>query len=730
MMSKYFFRFTALKHNIAAAILPGLVAAISFPAVSAMAQTLVADNGADPATRFTRAQEYLRNGKNIEARAELEIIRFQKDFILADYVAYDLASLALEEKDYAAAIGYLKDAKEALKTSPVHKEANKIFVLASCQAPAAPECEKAMTVINKQMTPSDFKPARLIIAGARSQQAGQLSEAYEYYQRIVYSHPASQEVTQARERMEKMRAEAGAQASRLFADPSYKDKLRRALKLMQAYRYNEAATALEEMIAEGQTQEREAMLRYKLGGALFKARRRDEARQVFVDFSKDFPKHDKYLDSEYYIAIIDWNQDQNDRAKKRLEKLAATGKRSITGLAHYTMGRIAESMSDLDSAYASYSKASRLGMPYRLKNDLRWRLGWVEYKRGKFKQAAELFAKGQSKSPKLQQDGRFLYWQARAYNSAGAKSEANKAEAALDKKFPYTYYGLAETANRQKAEPAPNFIMDIHSGARQVVSPPRKLSAKGSLAYKRGQLLISAGLEQRAKYELDRMLREVRKHPSALAWLGTLYVQAHAPHKAISLFGPIPNGGKKADDFEDAQWRLTFPVNHWEHIEKESKKVNMDPLLPLAVIRQESAFNDKALSSANAMGLMQIVPNTGERMYQRMKLANQTGKPFSTELLFNPEVNIAIGVAYLSDLLERYNGSVTLALAAYNAGEPNVDRWVEKMEAPSQEEFIEMIPYSETRGYVKKVLRNLALYRTIYSRVKITEEPVGSLPTL
>ncbi|MDH5478733.1 MAG: lytic transglycosylase domain-containing protein, partial [Nitrospinota bacterium] len=140
--------------------------------------------------------------------------------------------------------------------------------------------------------------------------------------------------------------------------------------------------------------------------------------------------------------------------------------------------------------------------------------------------------------------------------------------------------------------------------------------------------------------------------------------------------------------------------------------------------------NDKALSSANAMGLMQIVPNTGERMYQRMKLANQTGKPFSTELLFNPEVNIAIGVAYLSDLLERYNGSVTLALAAYNAGEPNVDRWVEKMEAPSQEEFIEMIPYSETRGYVKKVLRNLALYRTIYSRVKITEEPVGSLPTL
>ncbi|MDH5637850.1 MAG: transglycosylase SLT domain-containing protein, partial [Nitrospinota bacterium] len=105
-------------------------------------------------------------------------------------------------------------------------------------------------------------------------------------------------------------------------------------------------------------------------------------------------------------------------------------------------------------------------------------------------------------------------------------------------------------------------------------------------------------------------------------------------------------------------------------------------------------------------------------------LDENTGEPFSRERLYDPEVNIAIGVAYLSKLLERYDGSMALALAAYNAGEPTVDRWVKKLEAPNQEEFIEMIPYSETRGYVKNVLRNLALYRSIYSRNKIASEPM------
>ncbi|MDH5639493.1 MAG: hypothetical protein OEZ04_13485, partial [Nitrospinota bacterium] len=210
----------------------------------AMGQMLVADSVADPSLRYIRAQEYLRNKKRIEARAELEMINFQRDFILADYVAYDLASLALEENDPAAAASYLRNASRALAKSPLRKDANKLYVLANCQDPAAPECEKAMTVISKKMTPSSFKPGRLIIAATREENKGHLSKAHNYYSRILYKHPASPEAPQASAGIKRLQARAGKAASRLFPKPTYKDKLTRATKLMKAYRYSEAAVAL------------------------------------------------------------------------------------------------------------------------------------------------------------------------------------------------------------------------------------------------------------------------------------------------------------------------------------------------------------------------------------------------------------------------------------------------------------------------------------------------------
>ncbi|MDH5511223.1 MAG: transglycosylase SLT domain-containing protein, partial [Nitrospinota bacterium] len=606
MRSENIFHFTALKHSFAAIVTLSMAPLLLSPA-QAVGQMLVADSMTDPSIRYVRAQEYLRKGKKIEARAELEMINFQRDFILADYVAYDLASLSLEENDPAAAASYLRNAARELVKSPLRKDANKLYVLANCQDPAAPECEEAMTVINKRMTPSGFMPGRLIIAAKREEKSGRLSEAYDYYSRILYKHPASPEVSLATDGIKRLRAHAGKAASSLFLKPSYKDKLDRAMKLMKAYRYNEAATALQLMIAEGQDKEKEASLLYKLGDALFKARRREEAREVFVKFSSDFPKHDKRQKSEYYIAIIDWNKDLNVEAENRLKKLAAGGKRDVTGLALYTLGRIAESRGDWGAAGAHYTKAARHRLPSRLKNDMRWRLGWVEYKKGSYTKAAKFFNHGASKKAKYQQSGRFLYWQAKSYHSVGATAQAGKAEAKLDKMFPYTYYGLADTANGLKARPAPNSIVDIDSIPMEEAKPPKRLSQKGQLILQRFELLIQAGLNEGAKRELNRLLHEIRKVQSSLAWLGTLYVRAGAAHKAMTLFGPTPNDGQKSDDFGDVAWRLVYPVNHWDEIAREAMKANIDPLLPLAVIRQESAFNHKALSSANAIGLMPVV---------------------------------------------------------------------------------------------------------------------------
>ena len=128
----------------------------------------------------------------------------------------------------------------------------------------------------------------------------------------------------------------------------------------------------------------------------------------------------------------------------------------------------------------------------------------------------------------------------------------------------------------------------------------------------------------------------------------------------------------------------------------------------LALIRQESAFQEDARSSANARGLMQVLPGTGRR------IAREAGVgPYTSGKLYQPETNIALGIHYMTELLERYPGRIELMLAAYNAGENRVERWLEDFGNVNLGEFVERIPFSETRGYVKQVLTNAAHYRRI-----------------
>jgi soluble lytic murein transglycosylase len=129
------------------------------------------------------------------------------------------------------------------------------------------------------------------------------------------------------------------------------------------------------------------------------------------------------------------------------------------------------------------------------------------------------------------------------------------------------------------------------------------------------------------------------------------------------------------------------------------------------LIRQESLFDARARSPAAAVGLMQLIPPTAARVARQLGLAVP-----SQERLFEPEVNLILGTQYLKDLLERYSNNWPKALAAYNAGEAAVDRWEREIVTDDIEEFVEQIPYVETRGYVKLVLRNHRIYKRLYEQ--------------
>jgi soluble lytic murein transglycosylase len=157
-------------------------------------------------------------------------------------------------------------------------------------------------------------------------------------------------------------------------------------------------------------------------------------------------------------------------------------------------------------------------------------------------------------------------------------------------------------------------------------------------------------------------------------------------------------------------WRALFPQLYWIEVQEAAEQVQLDPFLVLSVIRQESAFNARAVSRSDARGLMQLLPTTGREVSQRLGL-----EAFRADLLYEPRLNVRLGAHYLGRLAETHRGNLILALAAYNAGPGRVRRWVQDLSTADWDEFVESLPFEETRGYIKSVLRNYGVYQGLYT---------------
>jgi soluble lytic murein transglycosylase len=153
--------------------------------------------------------------------------------------------------------------------------------------------------------------------------------------------------------------------------------------------------------------------------------------------------------------------------------------------------------------------------------------------------------------------------------------------------------------------------------------------------------------------------------------------------------------------------KVIFPIGYWDLIRKHAAQQNLDPYVVAALVAQESTFVPDIRSSANAVGLMQLLPSTARQYARALNMK------YSPKLLTNPEANIRIGTAYLADKLRQF-GELHLVLASYNAGERAVRRWVAERPAVALDEFIDDIPFPETQNYVKKILGTADDYRRLY----------------
>jgi soluble lytic murein transglycosylase len=158
-------------------------------------------------------------------------------------------------------------------------------------------------------------------------------------------------------------------------------------------------------------------------------------------------------------------------------------------------------------------------------------------------------------------------------------------------------------------------------------------------------------------------------------------------------------------------WQLLFPRPYWSEVAANSDKNGLDPYLVASLIRQESEFNAGAVSRANAYGLMQLLPSVGKSIARKQGM-----KGFKTAQLLNPTTNLQLGTVNLKEVLARYGGQAEYALAAYNAGDVPVRQWMSAGDYKDIAEFVESIPYTETREYVQAILRNRLIYQTLYGK--------------
>lgn len=165
----------------------------------------------------------------------------------------------------------------------------------------------------------------------------------------------------------------------------------------------------------------------------------------------------------------------------------------------------------------------------------------------------------------------------------------------------------------------------------------------------------------------------------------------------------------KAFDIKTIILKKIYPKEYTEYVEKYAEEYNVDPLLILSIIKAESNFNKDAKSSSGAQGLMQLMEATATEMEEKIDEPS-----LEQESLFNPEKNIMIGTKYYSELLNRYEGNILLALTAYNAGIGNVYNWIQSGIIKEDGSDIENIPYKETNMYVRKILNNYKMYQEIY----------------
>jgi soluble lytic murein transglycosylase len=653
----------------------------------------------DALASFEKAHAAYSRGDLSDARALFEQTLVPQ-FRLPDHSIFWLATIASQEKAW--------DTSRRLAEKLRREYPQSIWVHA-----AELQQAKADLAENKRAQAATALRALRAKAGAGNeilaetlfllgQATDDAAQAYGFYQELREQYPVSKWIAAARKEQKALR-------DRLPEDfrlETVNARIAEAEQLMRERAYGEAEAIFKKLLAGAAAPDLRLRLLNRLSNLYLTLRRRQEALPLLEQIARDYPETPDAPKALYQIGQVLWNRNDNARALEVFQQLIARYPAApATERALYAAGDIFEWSGNTAKAIASYTRV-RLDFPGGdSSNNATWRLAWLHYRSGDFADAYRVFKLlvGEAREDSLKNAAR--YWQGRAAERAGDYELAKETyRGVYDAGVENYYQALAAGALARLGAPVQEMIPPPVTPTPDL--DPFSGSPRVAFHLSRARALAEVSLHQFAVLELNAIEKLAGSDNFMRLQLSREYFNNGAYRRSLALANQLPPSDRERELYR-------FPLAHWDTIRRLAAERNLDPYLVLALIRQESLFDRRARSSAFALGLMQLLPSTAA------KVATRNGMPPpSSETLYDPETNLEIGTHYLRELLQRYSNNWHKAIAAYNAGENAVDRWEKEIATEDAEEFVERIPYLETRGYVKLVLRNHRIYKRLYQHAQ------------
>ena len=612
---------------------------------------------------------------------------------LTDRAAFGLArAQEAAQKDAAAGQSFLR-AADLDPQGPLFCTA--LFRAADALARSG-DSAPAITALNRALTGCPGQQPRALLRLGQIYETSDRKAAAQAYDRLEGEYPGSVEADDGVKRLGALASDRPPITSQERAARAFK----RAVAVAEAGRNAEAIPLLRALPLKTMPAADADLVRVRLGTALLARGKAKDAQAALSAVSASSPVA---AEAAYQLAKI---QAQKQKKPTAYEAVVSSfpgtpwAEEALATLALYYQreGRDEPAL----PYYRRLVKEHPLG---RYADRAIWWVAWGDYRRGSYEDAAAAFEQAARRRALTSFTPAYLYWAGRARAKLGQNARAAALLEETVQRFKNQYHGqraqeaLAQMPGASSAAPPAVMIA--------VPGDPRKEIPEKPLARIRQLLLIDRFDEALAELQ---MLTPSPLVQGTIAWVewrrGHLRPAITAMKRAYPYYA-----GAAGDRLPDAVWRILYPLDFGDILQAQSREQGLDPALVAAVVLQESTFDAAAVSSAGARGLMQVMLRTGRAVSRNLGQKPRLQK----NALHDAETSLKLGTSYLRQLLNKFGGRVERALAAYNAGPHRVAVWTAAHPDMPAEEFVDSIPFVETRGYVMIILAGREHYRRLYS---------------